>query len=169
MDLEGRMSSCPSNRDDLKETTVEELEQEHLWRIYEVWEQALQDLEDEPNRHEIILMLLKGWTDEQHIMDSEITLGNKVFFNDWEITRTDDGWSFENCCRENCVFLDTDLLIGLERCEQIDREPSAQRESLIHKFRLNESQIIQLDRYTRTVAAATKVRAERQMIAEASL
>lgn len=166
MAVEGRNSKDRSVFDEQYAISRAELEQEHLWRVYEVWDEALEALGDEPGKEQIALMLLRGWTDSEHISESIVCLNGQFYFNDWEITRHENQWHFEHCYRKGGKFFDVDLLVGLQICEQADRDPDAQREALIRKLKLNDAQVIQLDRFARTVAAATKVRAERQMIAE---
>lgn len=130
----------------------EELEEEHLNRIYEVWSEVLDELSGVPYRDRVAMLLLKGWTDDMDIYESVIYLDGEFYFGNWEIRNIGLEWEFENV-HTGRKFLDVSLLIGLQCCDIADSEPEAQKAALIRKYGMDELEVIQLERYTKAVRA----------------
>jgi hypothetical protein len=120
----------------------QELEQEHLWRCIEVFDEAIEALDGHPDSEAVAWFLMRGWNCD---LEESITDGFALFFNEWEISRRDGQWLFDHLALDT-QFFDVDLLNGLEVCEGHDKAIEVRKAQLIKACKLNNVQTLQLDR-----------------------
>jgi hypothetical protein len=120
-----------------------ELEEEHLWRCFEVFDEAIEALDGHPDSEAVAWMLMKGWNSD---LDEGVSDSWNLYFNDWEISRRNgQAWLFDHQILPT-NFLDVDLLNGLEVCESHDDSPFMKKARLVKGSKLNKVHTIQLDR-----------------------
>ena len=143
------------NKSHLMDVARAQLEQEHLWRVYEVWEEALDYLKIEPKADEIVELLLRGWIDDLDVHESIVCEHGIVYYNGWEITERGNQIMFEN--KDGSAFFDVDLYEGLKVCERVDQEPA----KLVEAFsaELTPVQVIRFKRILHRVEESARLRA----------
>ena len=137
----------------------QQLEQEHMWQVFEWFDDAVAALK----RHQVddieetAWLLLKGM-DEHH---TEVTNGRDFYFNDWEIKQDKGLWRLANNFTHE-TRVRTWLLGAIDDCERLDNEPAA----LKAKFEadLTSLQVIRLQKVIR--AETQQVWHNAQYIAE---
>jgi len=124
------------------EAAQEELEQEHLWEIHQVWDEAVEALNDldEPKAEECAWFLMSGMAD----LDECIYDQGEFFYHEWQITHHEGQWMFDHM-QETAVFFDVDLFNGLEVCKDHDDAIKARTRTLERELSLTPIQRIKLN------------------------
>jgi hypothetical protein len=133
----------------LLNATRQELEQEHLWRCFEVFDEARAALGFHIDAVAVAWKLMQGWDCD---LDESVCDGKNFYYNDWEISRRDNQWFFDHMSFDT-NFFDVDLLNGLEICEEHDADPVIKKAHLIKSQKIDKIGEIQLHRLLAAVHA----------------
>ena len=133
----------------LLDAARQELEQEHLWRCFEVFDEAMEALDGHPDAEAVAWKLMQGWNCE---LDESLCDKFSIFYNEWEVTVGVNQWIFDHQILP-VKFFDVDLLNGLEICEEHDADPVVRKTHLIKSQKIDKIGEIQLHRLLAAVHA----------------
>ena len=125
------------------EAAQAELEQEHAWGIYQVWQEAVDALKglDEPKPEECAWFLMSGMS----CMDECVYADGEFFYNEGQITHHEGQWMFDHT-QDTVALFDVDLLNGLQVCKDHDQAIAERSKTLAREFRLNPIQLIKFNK-----------------------
>jgi hypothetical protein len=126
-----------------------ELEEEHLWRCFEVFDEAIKALDGHPDAEAVAWKLMQGWNCH---LDDSLTDGKNLYFNDWQISPCESQLFFDHQILPT-NFYDVDLLDGLDLCEVHDADPVIRKAHLIKSQKIDKIGEIQLHRLLAAVHA----------------